>query len=141
MRYIIFSLLVTTLFYNKKEAKVKQTKVSFEVIYKNQYNGLSEKFNQLITNEEDYKVFMKSIDNDKISVVDFSLYSVVVLNMGEKTSSGFDIEPRKIIEDKNGQLKLIVKETYPQRNQKVANVMTTPICIVKVQSKKDIIIK
>ena len=60
--------------------------------------------------------------------------------MGEKPTGGYKIGVESVVEtDKN--IIITVKETIPEPNAMVTQVMTYPYCIVKINSKKEIIIK
>ena len=60
--------------------------------------------------------------------------------MGEKTSGGYTIGIESAVEtDKN--IIITVKETSPEPNAMVTQAITNPFCVVKINSKKEIIIK
>lgn len=76
----------------------------------------------------------------KITAEDMSNSNFIILNMGEKTSGGYSITVEKVEETAN-QIIVTVKEQGPSPGDMAASVMTYPYCIVKINSKKEIIIK
>jgi hypothetical protein len=70
--------------------------------------------------------------------IDHSNY--VILNMGEKNTGGYSIEVEKVEEnDKN--IIITVKENVPAKDAMVMQVISYPYTVVKIHSKKEIIIK
>jgi hypothetical protein len=60
--------------------------------------------------------------------------------MGEKTTAGYQISVESAVEtDKS--IILTIKETVPEPHAMVSQVFTHPYCIVRINSKKEIIIK
>lgn len=77
---------------------------------------------------------------NKIKPTDIQNSNFVVLNMGEKTSGGYKIDIESAVEtDKN--IVITIKETTPEPSSMVTKEITTPYCVVKINSKKEIIIK
>lgn len=123
---------------NKSEAKNSSDK--FEVIYRSGYSGLPQKTYRVIRNNEDLRAFFISMKEDKVPVVDFQTSNVLILNMGQKNTGGYDVYPEKMIDDGNTII-MVIKEVYPQKGDMVTTALTSPICVVKINSKKEIIIK
>ena len=88
---------------------------------------------------------IKMLQNDKmlknkISPIDVQKSNFVILNMGEKTTGGYKIAVEKVVEtDKN--IIITVKETEPEAGSMVTQGFTYPFCVVKINSKKEIIIE
>ena len=60
--------------------------------------------------------------------------------MGEKNSSGYKISIESVEEtDKN--IIITIKEIAPESSSNVIQEPTTPYCVVKINSKKEIIFK
>jgi hypothetical protein len=77
---------------------------------------------------------------NKISSNDVQTANFIVLNMGEKTSGGYSIGIDSVVEtDKN--IVITIKETSPEPGSMVTQAFTNPFCVVKINSKKDIIFK
>ena len=77
---------------------------------------------------------------NKISALDVQKSNFVILNMGEKNSGGYAVGVESVVEtDKN--IIINVKESSPEPGAMATQVITYPFCVVKINSKKDIIIK
>ena len=77
---------------------------------------------------------------NKISANDIQTSNFVILNMGEKNTGGYKIGVENVVEtDKN--IIITVKETIPIPGGMVTQVFTNPFCVVRINSKKEIIIK
>ena len=71
---------------------------------------------------------------------DSSNSNYIILNMGEKNTGGYSIGVDKVEEtDKN--IIITVKENSPAKDAMVMQVITYPYTVVKIHSKKEIIIK
>ncbi|WP_310557307.1 protease complex subunit PrcB family protein [Flavobacterium sp.] len=122
---------------NKDEKNISN---AFEVIYKSNFSGVPSKSYRVVRNNEDYRAFFISMGEDKIPDVDFVTHNVLILNFGQRKTGGYEVIPEKLIDDTTN-LIMIVKEIYPKKGDMVTTAMSSPICIVKIKSKKDIVIK
>lgn len=118
----------------------KNVSDEFEIIYQSEFSGVPIKSYRVIRNIEDFRAFFISIKEDKVPKIDFLKANVLVLNMGKKSTGGYNVFPEKLIDDGN-KLIMVLKEIYPKEGEMVTMAFTSPICIVKINSKKDIIIK
>lgn len=125
---------------NIKNAQANSSSNSFEIIYQNSNSSIPKKSYRVIRNVEDFRAFFISMKEEKIPNIDFSNSNVLLLNMGKKNTGGYSVVPEKIIED-NGKLIMMIKETYPKKGDMVTMAVTNPVCIVKINSKKEILIK
>ncbi|TGD59448.1 protease complex subunit PrcB family protein [Flavobacterium humi] len=121
-------------------SETKKSPNAFEVIYKSTYNGLPQKKYYVIDNNEDLKVLFSQMKEDQVPAIDFKDSNVVVLNMGQKNTGGYDVYPEKILDEGNT-IVLTIKEVSPGPGDMVTTALTNPVCVVKVNSKKEIIIK
>lgn len=153
MRKVIYSFSILLLiscggknvkeFEDKKvsnEFESKKSSNEFEIIYHNNSNGVPEKSYRLIRNIEDFRAFSLSINLKEIPKVDFEKSNVLILNMGQKNTGGYDVSLEKMIPE-NDKLVAIIKETSPKKGDMVTMAITSPICIVKINSKKEVVIK
>jgi len=77
---------------------------------------------------------------NKIKPNDILTSNFVVLNMGEKTSGGYKFSIESAVEtDKN--IIITIKETASKSSSITKQDITTPYSVVKINSKKEIIIK
>jgi hypothetical protein len=76
----------------------------------------------------------------KISTADIQQSNFVILNMGERNSGGYEITVDKVEETANNII-ISVKESGPEPGAMVTQALTNPFCVVKINSKKEIIFK
>jgi hypothetical protein len=88
---------------------------------------------------------IKMLQNDKklrskVSILDVQKSNFVILNMGEKSTGGYAITIGSVVETDNSII-INVKESLPAPDSNVTQGITYPFCVVKINSKKEIIIK
>lgn len=141
MKKVVLLLLVLFLFSCSSNVKNSGTKPLFEVLTQQPDGGANIRFFEILS--ESNEIAMLQNDDklkNKIHPNDVQTSNFIVLNMGEKTTSGYKINVESVTEtDKN--IIITVKETVPEPNAVVSQVITYPYCIVKINSKKEIIIK
>lgn len=141
MKKVVLLLLVLFLFSCSSNVKNSGTKPLFEVLTQQPDGGANIRFFEILS--ESNEIAMLQNDEklkNKIHPNDVQTSNFVVLNMGEKTTAGYKINVESVTEtDKN--IIITVKETVPEPNAVVSQVITYPYCIVKINSKKEIIIK
>ncbi len=141
MKKIVFALL--TVFLVSCSSSIKQTgkKPLFEVLTQQSDGGANIHFFEILS-EPNEIAMLQNDDNlkHKIHSEDVQTSNFIVLNMGEKATGGYKIGVETVVEtDKS--IIITVKETLPEPNAMVTQVVTYPYCIVKINSKKEIIIK
>ena len=113
----------------------------YEVLTQQSNGGASIRFFEILS-EPDQIAMLQNDENlkNKISPNDIQTSNFLVLNMGEKTSGGYSIGIDTVVEtDKN--IVITIKETSPEPGTMVTQAFTNPFCVVKINSKKDIIFK
>ena len=111
----------------------------YEVLTQQSNGGASIRFFEILS-EPDQIAMLQNDENlkNKISPNDIQTSNFLVLNMGEKTSGGYSIGIDTVVEtDKN--IVITIKETSPEPGTMVTQAFTNPFCVVKINSKKDII--
>lgn len=113
----------------------------FEVLTQQADGGASIRFFEILSEPNEIKMLQNDENlKDKISPNDIQTSNFIVLNMGEKTSGGYSIGIDNAVEtDKN--IIVTVKETNPEPGSMVTQAFTNPFCVVRINSKKEIIIK
>lgn len=117
------------------------TKPLFEVLTQQNDGGASIRFYEILTEEKEIRM----LQNDehlrkKISANDIQTSNFIILNMGEKSTEGYKIGVESAVEtDKN--IIISIKETIPELNLISSQAYTYPYSVVKINSKKEIIIK
>lgn len=142
MKKVILSALAVTLAACGDTPSISSaTTKLYEVLTQQTNGGSKTRFFKVLSEPNDIK--MLQIDENltnKISKADFYTSNFVILNMGEKTTGGYSIGIDNLVEtDKN--IIITVKETSPEPGSMVTQAFTTPFCVVKINSKKEIIIK
>ena len=142
MKKIIVSLVAVALVSCGATVTKSSNKNSlYEVLTQQPNGGASIRFFEILS-EPNEIVMLQNDDNlkNKISSNDIQTSNFIVLNMGEKTSGGYSIGIDSVIEtDKN--IVITIKETSPEPGSMVTQAFTNPFCVVKINSKKEIIFK
>ncbi|UFH35217.1 protease complex subunit PrcB family protein [Flavobacterium acetivorans] len=113
----------------------------YEVLTQQQQGGASIHFFEILTEPNEIKMLQNDTHlRNKISVEDVQRSNFVILNLGEKMTGGYAVGVESVVEtDKN--IIITVKETSPEPDAMVSQNITYPFCVVKINSKKEIIIK
>lgn len=115
--------------------------VLYEVLTQQSNGGASIRFFEILS--ESNEIAMLQHDEklkNKIQLDDIQNSNFIILNMGEKSTGGYKIGIETVVEtDKN--IIVTVKEISPEADEMVSQAITTPYCIVKINSKKEIIIQ
>ncbi|MCI9845420.1 protease complex subunit PrcB family protein [Flavobacterium pectinovorum] len=113
----------------------------YEVLTEQTDGGGNIRFFEILT--EPNEILMLQNDpllKDKMKQDDINNSNYVILNMGEKNTGGYSIGVEKVEEtDKN--IIITVKENTPAQDAMVMQVITYPYTVLKIHSKKEIIIK
>lgn len=121
--------------------KSSDKKPLFEVLTQQSDGGASIRFFEILSEPNEIRMLQNDENlKNKISPNDVQNSNFIVLNMGEKTTGGYKIGIDTVVEtDKN--IIITVKETIPEPGGMVTQAFTNPFCVVKINSKKEIIIK
>lgn len=138
---VLFILALILVSCGASSSKTSGKNVLYEVLTQQTDGGASIRFFEILS-EENEIVMLQNDEKlkEKIKTNDIQTSNFIVLNMGEKTSGGYKIGIESAVEtDKN--IIITIKETAPQSGSMVTQEITTPYCVVKINSKKEIIIK
>jgi hypothetical protein len=139
----ILALFVAILLVSCGASSIKSSdkKPLFEVLTQQNDGGASIRFFEILSEPNEIKMLQNDENlKNKISPNDVLSSNFIVLNMGEKTSGGYKIGIDTVVEtDKS--IIITVKETIPEPGGIVTQAFTNPFCVVKINSKKEIIIK
>lgn len=113
----------------------------YEVLTQQNNGGASIRFYEILTEANEIKM-LQSDENlkKKIKADDTAKANFVILNLGEKSSGGHSITVQKA-EETPTQIILTVTETSPKSGEMTTSVMSNPYTVVKINSKKEIVIK
>jgi hypothetical protein len=140
MKKIVMAAIVLSLF---SCATAKQTtdssKKLYEVLSEQSYGGAAIRFFEILSEPNEIKM-LQNDENLKNSIksTDLENSNFVILNMGQKSSGGYSINVESVVETST-QIIIKVKETEPQPGGMVTQALSNPFCVVKINSKKEII--
>jgi hypothetical protein len=140
-RIALLALTLILVSCGASSSKKSGTNSLYEILTQQTDGGASIRFFEILSEENEIAMLQNDEKLiDKIKPNDIQTSNFVVLNMGEKTSGGYKIGIESVVEtDKN--IIISVKETAPEKGSMVTQEITTPYCVVKINSKKEIIIK
>ncbi len=142
MKKIIVSLVAVALVSCGATVTKSSDKSSlYEVLTQQTNGGASIRFFEILSEPNEIAMLQNDENlKNKISQNDIQTSNFIVLNMGEKTSGGYSIGIDTVVEtDKN--IVITIKETSPEPGSMVTQAFTNPFCVVKINSKKEIIFK
>lgn len=137
----VISVLAVFVLVSCGAKKTADSNALYEVLTTQSDGGGNIKFYEILTEPNEIKMLVNDpILADKMKQDDISNSNYVILNMGEKNTGGYSIGVEKVEEtDKN--IIITVKENSPAPDAMTMQVITYPYTVVKVHSKKEIIIK
>jgi len=138
---VLFILTLILVSCSASSSKTSGTNTLYEVLSQQSDGGASIPFFEILSEENEITMLLNDENlKKKIKPSDIQTSNFIVLNMGEKTSGGFKISIENVVEtDKN--IIITIKETAPQSDSMSSQEITTPYSVVKINSKKEIIIK
>jgi hypothetical protein len=137
----VISVLAVFVLISCGAKKTSDSKALYEVLTTQSDGGGNIKFYEILTEPNEIKMLENDpLLTDKMKQADINTSNYVILNMGEKNTGGYSIGVEKVEEtDKN--IIITVKENNPAPDAMTMQVITYPYTVVKVHSKKEIIIK
>jgi hypothetical protein len=142
MKKISLSLLTLLLMACAASAPINYEKEAlYEVLTQQTGGGANIRFFEILTEPNEIRMLQNDSKlKNRITPTDVQKSNFVILNMGEKNTGGYTIGIERVVEtDKN--IIISVKESSPQPDSMVTQGFTYPFCVVKINSKKEIIIK
>ena len=142
VKRIIALLFVTFVISCSTNRSATETKPLFEILTVREDGGATIRFFEILSEEREIKM----LQNDetlgkKIMGSDINTANFVILNMGEKTSLGHSITVEKV-EESPSQIIIFTKDNEPKSKvQEEKEVFYYPYTIVKINSKKEILIQ
>ncbi|TDD95935.1 protease complex subunit PrcB family protein [Flavobacterium cellulosilyticum] len=141
MKKAIILLLSLILFSCATSVKKNVKKPLFEILTEQSDGGANIRFFEILS--EPNEITMLQNDEKlkhKINSNDIQNSNFIVLNLGEKTSEGYGVKVESVVETEKNII-ITLKEISPDKNAISTQVITTPYTILKINSKKEIIIK
>lgn len=122
-------------------SKKSETNSLYEVLTQQTNGGASIRFFEILSEENEITMLQNDeMLKEKIKPNDIQTSNFVILNMGEKASGGYKIGIESVVENEKNII-ISVKETVPESGAMVTQEISTPYCVLKINSKKEIIIK
>jgi hypothetical protein len=132
---IVFLFLISC---SSSKNSVSQ-KSLFEVLTEQSDGGASIRFFEILTEPAEIKMLQNDpLLKNKIKAEDIQNSNFIILNSGEIINGGTKLEIESIVETDDKVL-VSIKEIVIGKNQD--KIFTNPYCVVKINSKKEIIIK
>lgn len=142
MKKILLLIIITAVVScAPKKNTSKEAKPLFEILTEQNDGGASIRFYEILTQQKEIKMLLGDEHlKNKINESDINAANFLILNAGEKPSTGYSstIETIQELPDK---IVITVKESAPKTGDINAGVMSYPYTIVKINSKKPIEIK
>ncbi|MBS7254835.1 protease complex subunit PrcB family protein [Flavobacterium branchiicola] len=137
----LISILIVFVLVSCGAKKTTSSTALYEVLTEQTDGGGNIKFFEILTEPNEIKMLENDpLLADKMKQDNISNSNYVILNMGEKNTGGYTIGIEKVEEtDKN--IIITVKENNPAADAMVMQVITYPYTVVRIHSKKEIIIK
>lgn len=137
----VISVLVIFVLASCATKKATTSTALYEVLTEQTNGGGNIKFFEILTEPNEIKMLENDpLLADKMKHTDISNSNYVILNMGEKNTSGYSIGIENVEEtDKN--IIITIKENAPAQDAMLMQVISYPYTVVKIHSKKEIIIK
>ncbi|MFA9188449.1 protease complex subunit PrcB family protein [Flavobacterium sp. FBOR7N2.3] len=139
---ILSVCIVLVLFSCKTIVKVQdEQQALYEVLLQQNNGGGNINFYEILSEPNEIKMLLSDEKlKGKITADDVQKSNFLILNMGEKPTGGYAITVDNVVETDN-QIIIKVKEITPEPGAMLMQVITYPYTIVKVNSKKEIIVK
>lgn len=134
----ISTLFVTIILFSCGTQKpVKDEFQLYEILKEDQYNGAKIKFYEIISEPNEFKLLLNDPDlKRKVQSKDIVYSNFIVINLGEKNSGGYSAKVKNIEETEDSIVVTIEEETP---DGMAATVMTYPMMVIKINSKKPIV--
>ena len=140
-KYILLLSVIFVLFSCSTTKKVSENKALYEILVQEQNGGGNINFYEILSEPNEIKMLLNDDKlKHKISSADVQQSNFVILNMGEKPTGGYAIKVESVIETERNIL-IKVKEILPEPGAMLIQSINYPYCVVKINSKKEIIIK
>jgi hypothetical protein len=140
MKKIIATMTVCLVLFSCSTQKSSDEKPPlYEILKQEEQGGANFRFFEIVTEQKEFKMLLNDKDlKRKINPSDINTCNFLLLNMGEKNSGGYSFSVENIEETENDII-ITIKENGPKGI--ATTMMTYPLSIVKINSKKNIIIK
>lgn len=142
MKTLVASFIVVVLFScSTTNTKNKNSSSLFEVLTQQSNGGASIRFFEILSAPNEIAMLLNDDTlNKKVTAADVQNSNFVILNMGEKSSGGYSIGVENVVET-DANIIVTVKEQVPEPGSMVIQSISSPFCVLKINSKKPILFK
>lgn len=142
MKTLVASFIVVVLFScSTTNTKNKNSSSLFEVLTQQSNGGASIRFFEILSAPNEIAMLLNDDTlNKKVTAADVQKSNFVILNMGEKSSGGYSIGVENVVET-DANIIVTVKEQSPEPGSMVIQSISSPFCVLKINSKKPILFK
>lgn len=143
MKRILGVVLIFITIYSCGPSKnTTAVKPLYEVLSVREDGGASIRFFEILSETREIKMLQNDEElKNKISASDLNESNFVILNMGEKQTLGYNITVKKVVEMPD-KIIITVEDREPKtQNVPEQDVYYYPCTIVKVNSKKEIVVE
>ena len=137
----ILVLLLSAIACNSNR-KFLESKPLYEILTSQEDGGATIRFFEILSEEREIKMLQNDDKiKNKITTIDTKTANFVILNMGEKTTAGYSISVQQV-EETPTTIVITTQDNEPKlRLTAEREVFYYPYTIVKINSKKEIIVK
>ena len=137
----ILVLLLSAIACNSNR-KFLESKPLYEILTSQEDGGATIRFFEILSEEREIKMLQNDDKiKNKITTIDTKTANFVILNMGEKTTEGYSISVQQV-EETPTTIVITTQDNEPKsRLTEEREVFYYPYTIVKINSKKEIIVK
>ena len=137
----VISFVVVFILISCGAKKTTDSKGLYEVLTQQSDGGGNIKFFEILTEPNEIAMLQSDpLLKDKMKQSDINNSNYVILNMGQKNTGGYSIDVEKV-EETDSNIIITVKENNPAPDAMLMQVITYPYTVIKVNSKKEIIVK
>lgn len=138
---ILSVFMVLVLFSCKTAMKAPEQKNLYEVLLQQNDGGGNINFYEILSEPNEIKMLLNDEKlKGKISAADVQKSNFVILNMGQKPTGGYGITVDNV-EETDKEIIVKIKELKPEPGAMLMQVITYPYTVVKINSKKQIVVK
>lgn len=140
-QYIPLFLVLLFVISCKTTMKVPDKKPLFEVLLEQSDGGGNINFYEILSESKEISMLLNDDKlKGKISTNDLQQSNFIILNMGEKPTGGYSISIESVKET-DKEIIIKVKENNPESGAMLTQNITYPYTVVKINSKKPIIVQ
>ena len=139
MKKIVSFILVFILFSCSSTKTPMISKPKYDVLFGSDYGGASFQFYEIISEEKEFNILLTDdMIKPYVKKKDIENCNFILINLGEKLSTGYSIDVQKV-EELADKIIVTINEVEPKGTPTLGE--TKPCYVIKIKSKKPIEIK